>query len=223
MFPCSPKRGYLETVPFFLLCMLDVGRPTVFTPEVLQKLEQAFSMGCTDNEASIYANIAISSLYNYQKQNPEFLDRKEQLKENPILKARTKVFNEIEKNVLTAQWYLERKKKDEFAVRTEMTGDKGKDLTVNVISYGDNDTLQLAARKTSTPNITEPSEIQGNNMAPQSPQDNTSDKRTDTLGNDSEGDILVHSPVLQPSEENNMARPGDVGEVLSAGDMEKQE
>ena len=33
------------------------GRPTVFTPEVLQKLEQGFKIGLTDTECCCYADI----------------------------------------------------------------------------------------------------------------------------------------------------------------------
>ena len=49
-----------------------VGRPTIMTPQVLQKLELAFSYGCTDDEACFFADIAPATLYNYQKEYPEF-------------------------------------------------------------------------------------------------------------------------------------------------------
>ncbi len=49
-----------------------MARPTSFTKETLQKLEEAFAMDCTDEEACFYANIAPASLYNYQKQNKGF-------------------------------------------------------------------------------------------------------------------------------------------------------
>jgi hypothetical protein len=70
-------------------------------------------MGCTDKEACLYADIAPTTLYNYQLDHPEFVERKETLKDKPVLKARTTVYNSL--NVAqTAQWYLERKKKDKF-------------------------------------------------------------------------------------------------------------
>lgn len=95
-----------------------LGRKTVFTENVLQKLEEAFLMGCTDNEACLFADIAPASLYNYQQANPDFLERKKQLKENPVLKARQTVIDNLD-NLQNAQWYLERKKKNEFAQRRE--------------------------------------------------------------------------------------------------------
>lgn len=97
-----------------------VGRPTVMTPEVVAKLEQAFSLGCSDLEACLYADISKQSLYDYQAKYPEFADRKAMLKEKLILKARTVVADALNnKDENTAKWYLERKKKDEFSTKVE--------------------------------------------------------------------------------------------------------
>jgi len=57
--------------------MADLGRPPVVDDIALQKLEEAFAMGCTDLEACLYADISSSTLYNYQKAHPDFLERKE--------------------------------------------------------------------------------------------------------------------------------------------------
>lgn len=90
------------------------GRPTVMTDEVLAKLEYVFAMGGTDTEAIFYAGISKDALYDYQKEHPEFTERKEALKESPILKARTTVIESLE-HPDHAKWYLERKTKGEFA------------------------------------------------------------------------------------------------------------
>ena len=87
------------------------GRPPVIDEEKLRKLEYAFAMGCSDKEACLYADIAPSTLYDYQLAHPAFAERKDQLKETPVLKARTTVFNGLSK-VPTAQWLLERRSKD---------------------------------------------------------------------------------------------------------------
>jgi hypothetical protein len=100
------------------------GRPSVINDKVLQKLEDAFIMGCTDNEASLYAGISISTLYAYCDRYPSFKIKKEALKDSPTLKARKTVVESLDKP-LNAQWYLERKKKDEFSIRREVTGEGG--------------------------------------------------------------------------------------------------
>ncbi len=99
------------------------------TPEVLMKLEQAFAIGATDLEACFYANISKSTLYNYQKTNPEFLERKNELKQKPVLAARKVIVDAIDKDDREmAKWYIQRKRKGEFSTREETTGKGGKDL-----------------------------------------------------------------------------------------------
>lgn len=142
------------------------GRPTVMTPEIIGKLEQAFLMGCSDKEACLFAEIHPSTLYDYQKLNPRFTERKELLKENPIFKARMKVVEDMERNVDSARWFLERKKKDEFSLRSELTGKDGSDLRINVIDYnGSNHPTQLPAEGLPVRVPEEPSEVQGSNLA----------------------------------------------------------
>jgi len=100
--------------------MGDVGRPTVMTPEILAKLEHAFSIGATDLEACFFAGIGKTTLYEYQEKNPEFAERKEALKDKLVLKSRHVVAEALDNgDKQTAQWYLERKKKDEFSVKTQ--------------------------------------------------------------------------------------------------------
>lgn len=113
----------------------DTGHPTVMTPETIAKLEQAFSLGCTDMEACFSANIGKSALYNYQKEHPEFVERKEALKEKMIFAARTVIANSLADNDKdTAKWLLERKRKQEFSTRIENTGADGEPLQMPVLN-----------------------------------------------------------------------------------------
>lgn len=106
-----------------------MGRPPSVTQDVVNKLEEAFSLGATDLEACFFAGISKQTLYNYQEKNPDFIDRKVALKERLVLKARAVIRDALEnKDKQTAQWYLERKKKDEFSQRQEQTGADGQPL-----------------------------------------------------------------------------------------------
>ena len=100
-----------------------MARPTIMTPEVVNKLEVAFALGCTDVEACLYADISRMTLQNYQTANPEFIDRKEQLKETPILLARTSVVNKLSTDADLALRYLERKNKAEFGMKQSIDVD----------------------------------------------------------------------------------------------------
>ena len=98
------------------------GRPTIVTPETLQKLEYAFSMGLPDEQACLYANIAPQTLYNYQSKHPEFLERKVMLKQNITMRARLNIANEIANGSTKDSWeWLTRKEKQEFSLKDDAT------------------------------------------------------------------------------------------------------
>lgn len=131
-----------------------VGRKPSIDESTLKQLEGAFANGATDVEACFLAKISHQTLYNYQKEYPEFIERKEGLKNmiKYIAKQKVKQTIETELGCDTSKWYLERKGKDEgFSNRTEHTGADGKDLNITVINYGDNnDSLQLPTENIST-------------------------------------------------------------------------
>lgn len=105
------------------------GKPTVMTPETLNKLNIAFARGASDLEACFFANIGKTTLYNYQNAHPEYVEYKEALKESLIFKARGIVEDAIaEGDKDMAKWFLERKKKAEFSNRQEFTGADGVNL-----------------------------------------------------------------------------------------------
>lgn len=123
------------------------GRPTVFTPAVIQKLEEAYSWDCTDEEACFHAGVSESAFYVWIKENKEFMERRKALKTKPVLAIRQTVIvgivgrpavidpktkkvvkAEVEANPELGLKYLERKKKDEFSLRIENTGKDGKPL-----------------------------------------------------------------------------------------------
>lgn len=108
------------------------GRPIAVDTTVLQKLYEAFIIGATDQEACFWANIANGTLYNFQTKYPEFLDLKEQWKENPVMKARNTIYKNLN-SPMTASWFLERKRKSEFSTRSELTGADGEKLLPEVI------------------------------------------------------------------------------------------
>ena len=112
------------------------GNPPKIVGEVITKLEYAFSIGCSDKEACLFAGCAPATLYNYQIKHPDFVERKDLLKKALCLEARQVVADKIKKNkdIDTAKWYCERKMKDEFSNRAEITGAAGEPLTAPTIS-----------------------------------------------------------------------------------------
>lgn len=113
-------------------------RPKKITKNILQKLEQAFLLWFTDSEACIYANIKERTFYNYCKENEDFYRRKELLKHNLKMQAKTVIYEAIteKQDLQTAKWYLE-KTSDEFnPQRRAMKQEKETitDVKINILS-----------------------------------------------------------------------------------------
>jgi len=89
--------------------------------KVVAKLEQAFSIGCSDTEACLYANISRSTLDRYCKRNPLFKDRKELLKDKPCLIARKSVVEALPNDPKLALEYLTKKKPQEFGNKLDLS------------------------------------------------------------------------------------------------------
>ena len=119
--------------------MAEVGRPTVMTPEVVNKLEQGFTMGFTDEEACLYANISKQTLYDYCKKIEGYTDRKEELKNHPKLLAKVNLYNALKDNkkIEDSKWYLERRDK-EFKQKTDITSNDNELQPVLVKFISDN-------------------------------------------------------------------------------------
>lgn len=104
------------------------GRPTKLTAEVRKKLEEAAALDCTIEEMCFYAGITKPTYYDWTQADPALSARLEELRNEPVLAARTTVIKALKTNPQQANWYLERKRKKEFAERKEVTGEDGKPL-----------------------------------------------------------------------------------------------
>ena len=111
---------------------MQTGRPTKMDEITLQKIEGAFSNGATDEEACFVANISTSTLYNYQEKYPEFVERKEGLKNMIKYQAKSNIAEAIRRNNKTedSKWYVERKIKKEFGNNVDITSDGEKVIPI---------------------------------------------------------------------------------------------
>lgn len=105
---------------------LTIENETQFAPQVLHKLESAFLKGMNNREACFLANISEGLFYRVCKNSPELFDRFSMLQENVKVRAKEVVAEAIDKgDKMQANWYLERRAKDEFSPRQELTGANG--------------------------------------------------------------------------------------------------
>ena len=88
----------------------EVGRPTVITPETVQKLVDVFKLGVKDQAACAYAGISRQTFYKHLQDDTEFSDKIEAARGYAVIAARQVVVRDIveKNNVDTAKWYLEK-------------------------------------------------------------------------------------------------------------------
>lgn len=92
------------------------GRPTVFDVGTVHKLEQAFAMGCTVEEACSISGVSRSAYYKRLEEDSYFMDKMERSKLFMVIQARHTVCLAIRNgDIKTSLWYLERKRKNEFS------------------------------------------------------------------------------------------------------------
>ena len=87
------------------------------TDDTVRKLEEAFALGASVEEACYFSQISRDTYYRWVKENPELSDRFKLLQQRPIFLARKTLVEGITKSPELALKYLERKKKDEFSVK----------------------------------------------------------------------------------------------------------
>jgi len=109
------------------------GRPTLMTESTIAKLKEGFAQGFSVRNACIWADIGQDTYYDYCKKFPEFSDQCKTLQQKPLIKSILVINKALnEGDVSTAKWYAERKAKDEFSLRNELTGEDGKAIENNV-------------------------------------------------------------------------------------------
>ena len=109
------------------------GRPTAITSSVVSKMEYGFMKGLNVTECCHYADISRNCFYEYLDKNPEFKDRIEELKSNPSTRAKLNVVEAIENgDTDLSKWWLERKNKEEFSTKQEVTADVNDKVNITV-------------------------------------------------------------------------------------------
>lgn len=112
---------------------LKKGRPEDITQEKEDRIMAFFKMGLNDEEVCEQVGITPTTLYNHQNRHPDFLEKKRLAKTNLVARARRELFSGLQSEdekirVDTAKWVLERRCKNEFSTRQEITGEDGESL-----------------------------------------------------------------------------------------------
>jgi UDP-N-acetylmuramyl tripeptide synthase len=93
-----------------------VGRPSVITEDVVQKLEAALACGYSVNVACYYSGVSRSAFYEHKAMDRAFSDKMRLAEELSTHRARQVILQAIDKgDVKAAMYWLNRKARTEFA------------------------------------------------------------------------------------------------------------
>ena len=110
-----------------------MGRKTVITKEIISNLLEGFCMGYKIPLACMYAGVSRQTFYNYCNKKEGFLEHCNELRQTPSLKAIAIINKAIEEgDISSAKWWLERKCKEEFSLRNEITGEDGEAIKIKI-------------------------------------------------------------------------------------------
>lgn len=150
--------------------MPAVENPTKMDDVTVKKLEEAFSMDCSVEEACLLANISKQTYYNWVSSFPDMKERFDVLRQYPILKARKAAIEKLDESYQNAMDYLSRKRKDEFSTKSESKVDGN--IKYEIVSYEDINPIQLEPRATSDSGIEKQGEVQGVSVASEGSENN---------------------------------------------------
>lgn len=111
----------------------------------LTNIQPYLEVGCTLHEACLHAVTPYTTVIDYVNKDDEVRNKIERMQNVPILKARKSLLGGIETSPELALKFLERKKKDEFSLRSETditSNGQALGAVINIITPNDNDTIQ---------------------------------------------------------------------------------
>ena len=95
------------------------GKYTKMDDLTVKKLEEAFAIDSSIEEACFYAGITRQTYYNWIDKNEAMKERFDGLRQKPFLKARQTIINNLD-SPKYALAYMERKRPDEFGNRANI-------------------------------------------------------------------------------------------------------
>lgn len=115
--------------------------------DVIAKCKEVWAIDGTDEEAAFYAEVSKFSISRYLQEHSDLKEIRNRLKERPILKARQTIVKNLD-NPQEAKWYLERKRKNEFSERRELSGENGGPIEQRIIYLPQREPMETTSGKT---------------------------------------------------------------------------
>ena len=115
----------------------NFNQKTKVNKDAVNRLLTAYSYGCTDVEACLFAGISRTTLYKYMKKHPDFKNIREDLKQYPVLYARQCLFDHIKQNPTISLKILEKLAKEYKQTQEVKLDGESFELTLNKLRKSD--------------------------------------------------------------------------------------
>lgn len=109
------------------------GRPTVFTPEVVQKLEDLISQDVEIERACKFVGISESAYYRECQDNPEFREKMAKAQEYPVILANRTIAKAIRDGDIQSAWKMKQSRDRRYrpeAAKISMERVEGIEITL---------------------------------------------------------------------------------------------
>jgi len=121
----APIAYVLEDKAYGKIEVLNSSRAWWLDRSKVERIFEAYKIDANDEEACSYAGITLAQLRGFKETHPQFHQAKLACQQVLGLRAKKAIADKIEQN---PEWYLERKRKDEYSTRVEQTGANGRSL-----------------------------------------------------------------------------------------------
>ncbi|CAB4150426.1 hypothetical protein UFOVP569_29 [uncultured Caudovirales phage] len=111
------------------------GRPTKYNIERVQKIMNALSAGNTRRDSCAYAGISEDTFASWLKDKPDFSDSIEKAEADAAVRNVSIIAKAAQEGTWqAAAWWLERRRKQDWAIRHELTGPDAGPLKI-IVEY----------------------------------------------------------------------------------------
>ena len=95
-------------------------RTNKLTPDTIKKLEEAAGVRLNDKESCAYAGISRDTYYDWIKRVPGLADRLDDLRTNPLIRAKRRITSQLDTDTHTAFRYLEKQDPEEYGEKVKL-------------------------------------------------------------------------------------------------------
>lgn len=127
-------------------------RTNKLSPDTIKKLEEAAGVRLNVKESCAYAEIHRDTYYDWMKRVPGLSDRLDDLRENPIIRAKRRIIGQLDIDTNAAFRFLEKEKPEDYGEKLKLEH-SGQIAQSDGLLHPEDDALRIEFRERMRANI----------------------------------------------------------------------